>query len=121
MQPPEQPPPGELPPPEHAGPPPSGYPPPYGYPPPRRTNGMSIAAMVVSLASLFTCPPVGGVGIYLGYKGREEIRARGEEGEGFATAGIVVGWVALGLTLLYICFFVGIFGLSLTPALFAPS
>lgn len=117
--PPEGLPPGGLPPGGGDLPPGAGYPAaPYGYPPPRRTNGMAIAAMVVSLASLFTCPLVGAVGIYLGYKGREEINTRGEEGEGFATAGIVVGWVALGLTLLYVCLFAGVFGVSFLPLFF---
>lgn len=96
MQPPEQP----------SGPPTdpsySGYP--YGPPPqPRGTNGKAVAAMVVSLAGLVSCPLVGAIGIYLGYRAREEIRRTGEEGDGMAQAGIIVGWVGIGLTVLTLC------------------
>ncbi len=106
-----QPPPGEVHPPAHDQPPP-----PYPYPPPRRTNGMAIAAMVVSLASLFACPLVGAVGIYLGSRAREEIRRSGEEGDGMAQAGIIVGWIAIALSVVYVCLFAGIFGLAALPA-----
>jgi hypothetical protein len=84
-------------------PPPYQYP--YPYPVPRPTNNLAIAAMVVSLASLFTCPLVGGVGIYLGNRARTEIRASGEQGEGMAQAGVILGWVAVGLSLATVCFF----------------
>lgn len=89
-----------------------------GYSPPRRTNGTAIAALVVSVASLVTCPLVGAVGIYLGNRAQQEIAARGEDGEGMARAGIIVGWVALGLTLLWVCAVIGIVGLGAAPALF---
>jgi hypothetical protein len=89
-----------------------------GPPPPRRTNATAIAAMVVSLVSLATCTLLGAVGIYLGHKAQQEIAARGEEGEGMAKAGIIVGWVALGLTLLWVCAAIGIIGLGAAPALF---
>ena len=107
---------GASPPPVYGTEPPPGHgtapPPPYGYPAPaRRTNGMAIAAMVVSLASLVTCPLVGGVGIYLGNKARDEIRRTGEDGDGMALAGVIVGWIAIGLTILYVCMFAGIFAM----------
>lgn len=111
MQPPELPeqPPGQ-----------GGYPPPgpYGYQPPRRTNSMAVAAMVVSLAALVTCPLVGAVGIYLGNRARQQIRSTGEDGDGMAQAGVIVGWIGLGLTLLYVCLFAGLLGLGAMPALF---
>jgi hypothetical protein len=95
-------------------------PPPYAYPPPRRTNSMAIAAMVVSLASLFTCPLVGAVGIYLGNRARAEIRRTGEEGDGMAQAGVIVGWIAIAFSVLYLCFFAGVFGIGFgAPLLFA--
>jgi hypothetical protein len=102
--------------PSYGSSPPSGYgttpPPGYGYPsPPRRTNAMAIAAMVVSLASLVTCPIVGVVGIYLGNRARNEIRSTGDEGDGMALAGIIVGWIAIALTVLYVCLFAGMFTL----------
>ncbi len=91
------------------GPSPAGQnpPPPPGhvYPPvPRRTNGMAIGALVVSLVSLLTCPFAGAVGIYLGNRARNEIRSTGEDGDGMALAGIIVGWIAVAFVLLWLCF-----------------
>jgi hypothetical protein len=108
---PSEPPPGPPP-----GPPPPGYP--YYAPPPRRTNGNAVAAMVVSLASLVTCPLIGAVGIYLGTRAQREIAASGEEGEGMAKAGVIVGWVAIGLSVLMVCFVALTFGLAGLPILF---
>lgn len=94
------PPPGEPPDPAGTGPqPPYGYP----YPPPRRTNGNALASMVVSLAGLVTCPLLGGIGVYLGYRARDEMARSGEEGDGMALAGIIVGWVGIGVFLLMLC------------------
>lgn len=88
-------------------PPPAQYG--YGYRPPRPTNGMSIAAMVVSLVGLagicfygvvsfFVCP----VGAILGHISRNKIKKSGEQGAGMALAGIIIGWVGFGLSLLTI-------------------
>ena len=82
--------------------PPPGYPP-AGYPmvvaaPP--TNGMAIAALVVSIVGVFglTCYGLGGylgiVGAILGHISRKQVRERGENGDGMALAGIIVGWIA---------------------------
>jgi hypothetical protein len=79
---------------------------------------MAIAAMVVSLASLLTCPLIGAVGVYLGRRSRAEIARTGEEGDGMAQAGIIVGWIAIGMSILYLCFFGAFFGLSFGPLLF---
>lgn len=89
--------------------PPYGYPAPY-YPPTPQTNGLAIAAMVVSIVSVITCPcPIGIAGAIMGHYARRQIRERGESGEGMATAGIVVGWITAGLALLLILVYVGIF------------
>jgi hypothetical protein len=69
------------------------------YPNPNSTNGMAIAALVCSLAGLLTfiSAPVGAV---LGHVARKQIRAKGEQGEGMALAGIIIGWAVTGL---YVC------------------
>jgi hypothetical protein len=87
-----------------------GYPPPgypgYGYPPAPKQNGLAIAAMVVSIiGALGLCAYglggyIGAIGAILGHVSRKQIRERGEGGEGFATAGIIVGWVATALAVL---------------------
>jgi drug/metabolite transporter (DMT)-like permease len=77
---------------------PGGYP---GYfPPQRRTNGLAIASLVVSCASLFVCALLGCVGAVMGHVARRQIRESGEEGDGMALAGIIVGWILFGLSLL---------------------
>ncbi|MET8119342.1 DUF4190 domain-containing protein [Micromonospora sp. NPDC005189] len=86
-------------------PPPVGYPG-YGYPPAPKQNGLAIAAMVVSIiGALGLCGYglggyIGAIGAILGHVSRKQIRERGEGGEGFATAGIIVGWVATALAVL---------------------
>lgn len=77
----------------------------YGpaYPPPRRpTNNLAIAALILGILSLLSCPLVGGVAVYLGNRARAEINRTGEEGAGFAQAGIIIGWFAVGLTILLV-------------------
>lgn len=89
-----------------------GYPG-YPYAVRRPTNGMAIAAMVTGIVALFSCQLVGAVAIYLARRARTEIATSGEEGSGFATAGLVLGWVALGLvamTLLFVLAYLGFVG-----------
>jgi len=85
------------------------YPPPYGYaavplkPP---TNGMAIAALVVSCVGVLgLCAYglggwIGAIGAILGHVSRRQIRERGDGGGGMALAGVIVGWIATGLFVL---------------------
>ncbi|GAB3144212.1 hypothetical protein GCM10027290_22040 [Micromonospora sonneratiae] len=77
----------------------------YGYTPAPPTNGMAIAALVLSLVGLASCitAPIGAI---LGHVARKQIRERGEGGDGLALAGIIVGWILTGLFLLVIAFYV---------------
>jgi hypothetical protein len=87
-----------------------GYGAPYGYGQPmmiaKPTNGMAVAAMVVSIVGIagLCAYGVGGligiVGAILGHVARRQIRERGEQGDGMALAGIIVGWIATGLGVL---------------------
>lgn len=80
------------------------------------TSGKAIAAMVISMAGFFSCWFVGDIiGIFLGYNARREIRlSHGRlTGEPFATAAIVIGWVALGLHVLLAIFWVALFAIHL--------
>ena len=86
-------------------PPPSGYPPP---PPPPvyqsgsgRTNGMAIASLVLGILGwLYLIPAI--LALVFGYIARGQIRERGEQGMGLAVAGIVLGWVWIGLAVIVI-------------------
>jgi hypothetical protein len=65
---------------------------PYAAAPP--TNGLAIASMVVAIMGF------GPVGAIMGHIARRQIQERGESGDGFALAGIIVGWVVTGIYLL---------------------
>lgn len=72
------------------------YPPPYGYPPlVQRTNGMAIASMVLGILWLYWIGSV--LALVFGYIAKNQIRERGEAGGGMATAGIVLGWIGVGI------------------------
>ena len=80
---------------------PPGYGPPPGYPPMyrRQTNTMAILALVLA----FVFAPAG---LILGVIARKQIRQTGEDGDGLALAGIIVGGIATALFALMIIFFV---------------
>jgi hypothetical protein len=91
-----------------SGPPGYGYPG-YGYPQAQPTNGLAIASLVCSLAGLVVClsAPVGAI---LGHVARKQIRERGEQGDGMALAGIIVGWILTGLGIIGCVFYVAVLG-----------
>jgi len=83
---------------------PAGYPA-YGYGTPvpvgPRNNGLAVAALVCALAGMVTCGAASLVGAILGHVARRQIRERGEGGDGMALAGIIVGWIITGLTVVF--------------------
>jgi len=106
-----------------AGPYPGAYPPPpmpYGgdyypgiTPPPR--NGMGVAALVVAILALFgSCSVVGGillgvVAVILGFVGRGRAK-RGEADNGaVATTGLVLGVLAIVVSIAFIAFYADAF------------
>ena len=130
--PPGQPPPGGYPPPQ----PPQAYPPayppqgapqqPYGYPPPGYppagygtpqvqppNNGYAVAALICSIVGvLFILPVIGPIlGIVFGNTAKKQIaQSRGREGgENLAQAGVVLGWIGIGLNVLVFLFFLLVF------------
>jgi hypothetical protein len=91
--------------------PPPGYGPPTGYGPPpgyyrRPTNTMAILALVMA----FVFAPAG---LVLGVVARRQIRETGEEGDGLALAGIIIGAIACALVVLaFVLWFVALASLS---------
>lgn len=91
--------------------PPTYYPGAYGYPPARRsTNGFAIASLVLGIVGVvFALPSIGifvliipGVlALIFGYIARKQIKQYDQDGAGMATAGIVLGCVAVGLYLIF--------------------
>jgi len=65
---------------------------PYAAP---RTNGLAIASLVLGILWLWWTGSL--LALILGYASLRQIRQRGDAGRGIAIAGIVLGWVGVGL------------------------
>lgn len=76
-------------------------PPPYG---PRPTNALAVLALVFG----FLFAPLG---IVFGHIARSQIKRTGEEGDGLALAGLIIGYVFTGLGLLAVMAWIAFFGL----------
>jgi hypothetical protein len=78
---------------------PQQYGAPVGYPyASQKTNGLAIAAMVLGILWIYWIGSV--LALVFGYIARKQIQERGEGGAGMAVAGIVLGWVGLGILVL---------------------
>jgi Domain of unknown function (DUF4190) len=83
-----------------------GYPGYAPYPIAQKTNGLAIAAMVVSITAipLLFCYLAGGLvgiaGAIMGHVARRQLRERNEGGSGMALAAIITGWIATALAVL---------------------
>ena len=66
-----------------------------------RTNGKAIAALILPLVLGL---PGGIAGLILGYMAKNEIDQSGgaQSGRGFALAGIILGWVVIALSVLFL-------------------
>ena len=61
-------------------------------------NGFAIASLTMGVLGLSLLPLIGAVlALVFGYRARREIANSGESGEGLATAGVILGWVGVGL------------------------
>lgn len=86
-------------------PPPPATPPPT-YAPAVQTSGMAIASLVMGIVGWTVLPLIGSIlAIVFGYAARREIRQRPDElgGEGLALAGLVLGWLMVGISVLVLC------------------
>jgi hypothetical protein len=84
-----------------------GQPLPYGgYPPSGFASGVSFAkeaqtAMILSIIGCICCGILGIIGLIQGYKAKANMQTSGNfEGQGMATAAIVLGWIAIALWVL---------------------
>jgi hypothetical protein len=97
------------PPPPPPGPPTPPRPPvPPSAPP---TSGMAIASLIMGIVGLTLLPLIGSIlALIFGYMARNDIRQRPDEvsGEGLAIAGIVMGWIMIGLSVLMLLGFGGL-------------
>ena len=101
-------------------PPPPPPPPVVDHATPIQTSGMAIASLVMGIAGWTLLPLVGSIlAIVFGYAARRDIRRWPDAlaGEGMAIAGLVLGWIMVGLSVIglclgafALCFLVGVFG-----------
>jgi hypothetical protein len=56
---------------------------------------MAIASMVLGILWIYWIGSI--LALIFGYMARNQIRQRGEGGAGMATAGIVLGWIGVGI------------------------
>lgn len=94
-------------------------PPPPPSPPSLPTSGLAIASLVMGIGGLFLLPLLGSIlAVIFGYMARRDIRQRPDEisGDGLAMAGIVTGWIGVGLAVLGLVIAGGVFGCGLCAA-----
>jgi len=87
-----------------------------------RTSTMAIISLVASILGLSAIPLLGSiVGVITGHMARREIKDSGGtlEGDGLAKAGLIIGYVGIGLTVLGICF--ALFVILLTTGIIGAS
>ena len=91
------------------GPPGYGAPPAYGattpygytpYQPSRGTNGFAIASMVLGIVWIYWIGSV--LAIIFGFIAYGQIKERNQSGKGMATAGLILGFLGLGILVLAI-------------------
>ncbi|MFI7500504.1 DUF1707 and DUF4190 domain-containing protein [Streptomyces sp. NPDC049687] len=63
--------------------------------PPPPTNGKAVGSMVCGVLTTMTAGITGIPAVILGHKARAEIRRTGEGGDGFAMAGLILGWLSV--------------------------
>lgn len=72
-------------------------PPPYGMMAPavRSTNGQAVASLVCGIGGLMTVGLTSVPAVVLGHMAKSRIRQTGQDGDGLATAGLVLGYMAI--------------------------
>lgn len=61
----------------------------------RRTNGLATASLVLGLAQVVTLGMTAIPAVICGHVAKSQIRRSDEEGDGLATAGVVLGWLGI--------------------------
>ena len=65
----------------------------------RPTNSLAVVSLVASIAGWVMLPIVGPVvGVVCGHMARRQIRETGEDGDGLAMGGLVLGYASLAMT-----------------------
>jgi hypothetical protein len=75
---------------------------------PRRTEGLAIGALILGILGITSCPLIASIpAVILGSQARARIEQDPAlEGEGIARAGVILGWIGIGLSVLFIAAFI---------------
>lgn len=90
----------------------------YPMPAAPTTNGLAIASFICGLLTLFAFPYLGIAAVICGHLALGQIRSSGGfvEGKGFAMAGLILGYVMLGLGIIgFLLYFLFVFVLISRP------
>ncbi len=79
---------------------PQHYPMQYGVP--RRTNGLAVASLACGVGQVFFWFLAAIPAVVLGHMARRQIRQTGEDGAGMALAGLILGWIGIAATVLFV-------------------
>jgi Domain of unknown function (DUF4190)/Domain of unknown function (DUF1707) len=71
-------------------------------PAPQRTNPLAVAALACGIGQVFFWFFAAIPAVVLGHIARRQIRETGDAGQGMATAGLVLGWIGIALTVLFV-------------------
>lgn len=76
---------------------------------PPRTNSMATASLVMGLVG-FCTGFTAILAIIFGFIAKNQIKQRGEGGDGMATAGIVLGFIIVAMMVIYLFFIIAFIG-----------
>jgi hypothetical protein len=83
---------------------------------PRPTNSLAIASLICGIGQLVAAFPAGIAAIILGHMARRQIKETGEQGNGMAVAGLILGYVGIiGLAVLLLLVFLLIGAMQAHP------
>ncbi len=88
--------------------PPPGFPPAAPYPVRPKTNGLALASMILGILGitiglcLLVFPVMPILAVVFGHIGMGQIRKTGAAGRGYAIAGLVTGYIGIGLAVLWL-------------------
>ena len=77
-------------------------PPPLAPPQLARTNSLAITSLICGIAQFMFGPLATIPAVVCGHVARNQIRRTGEQGAGMALAGLILGWIGVGFTVLVV-------------------
>ena len=79
--------------------------------PVQRTNSLAVASLVAGIAAWVICPLLGAIlAIIFGHIARNQIKTSGEQGNGLALAGLILGYAHIAVSIIGIIFVIVVFG-----------